>query len=199
MRPFMFILSFCLPCLAFGQDTLGTERTANALMKNTEYRLGGAATRSATVATAPVTEADSSQNMRLTLPTGLSMEETSRRESSVGPATVFLAEGLNAGREAVELGTFLSRGQARAGVSVTYLETEAEVARSELFLDYALTEQFSIGVSGILDTELRETEPVRQLGLNAEFSTSGGAYVQGGVAGASDFDTVVGLSVGLRF
>jgi hypothetical protein len=123
----------------------------------------------------------------------------SRSETVLGPATVFVSEGRDDGRDALELGTFLRRGQARAGLSVTYLETDAQVKRSELFVDYALSERFSVGLSGILDAELGDTEPVRQLGLNAEYSTSGGAFLQGGVAGAPDFDPVIGLSIGLRF
>ncbi len=165
-----------------------------------EFRLGGAATRPAIIATAPVEDTAERDNpQRLSLPLGAIPDAMSRSESELGPATIFVSEGVDDGRDALELGTFLRRGQARAGLSVTYLETEAQVARSEVFLDYALSEQFSVGLSGILDSELGDTEPVRQLGLNAEYSTSGGAFLQGGVAGAADFDPVIGLSVGLRF
>ena len=120
-------------------------------------------------------------------------------ETTLGGATLFMGEGLDSGRDAVQMGTFIRRGQARAGVSVTYLENEAEVSRSELFFDYSLTEQFSIGLSGILNAEISEDETVPQLGLSAEFATESGAFLQGGVSDASDYQPVIGVSIGLRF
>jgi hypothetical protein len=145
-------------------------------------------------------EDERKSKLRLSLPLASPDREViSRRESTLGGATVFLSEGLDAGREAFELGTFLSRGQARAGMSVTYIEASSQIARSELFVDYAISEQFTVGVSGILDAELDTAEPVRQLGLSAEYSTSQGTFIQGGVAGAADYDPIIGLSVGLRF
>ena len=122
-----------------------------------------------------------------------------RREASLGAATVYVAEGFDAGRDAFELGTFVSNGQARAGLSVTYVQANAQVARSELFIDYALSERFTVGLSGIIDAQLDDTQRVRQLGLNAEYATSSGTYVQGGIAGSEDYIPVIGLSVGLRF
>lgn len=168
------------------------------LGSGSEFQLGGAATLAATVAPQALEE-DEETLPRLSFPLHSALEENTRKERSLGPATVFVSEGLDAGRDALELGTFLSRGQARAGLSVTYLEAESELARSELFIDYSVTEEFSVGLSGILDSELGETEPVRQLGLNAEYATSSGTYFQGGVAGAADYNPIIGLSVGLRF
>ena len=199
MRPIIASLVFCIPSTTFGQDVTRAIQPIPKFSQDGEFRLGGAAMRAATTATGPLSEPDDPVVPRLTLPLNSNLDEYTRQESSLGPATVFIVEGLDGGRDALELGTFLSRGQARAGVSVTYLETEAEVARSEVFLDYALTDQFSVGVSGILDAELGDTDPVRQLGLNAEYSGAGGTFVQGGVAGAADYDPVIGLSVGLRF
>ncbi len=196
MRPFILCLTLFLPCQAMAQAIFPPED--GSIEKSSDYQLGGAATRAATVSS-PVVESENEGLSRLSFPLRNSLDESSRTEHTLGLATVFVSEGLDAGRDALEMGTFLTRGQARAGVSVTYLETELEVARSELFVDYSLTEQFSVGVSGILDAELGETEPVRQLGLNAEYSTLGGAFVQGGVAGAADYEPVIGLSVGLRF
>ena len=116
----------------------------------------------------------------------------------MGPATLFMGEGRDEGRDALELGTYFSRGAARAGVSVTFLEQEEEVTRSEVFIDYALTEQFSVGISGILN-DIDAAGTVPQIGLSAEFATEGGAYFQGGVADAPELEPVFGLSVGFRF
>lgn len=199
MRPFIACLAFSALALCWFDLAAAQSIETRDFADDGEFRLGGAASRAATVADAPLVQDEDLSAPRLALPLGISLDDGSRTESVFGPATLFVSEGVDSGRDALELGTFLSRGQARAGVSVTYLETEAQVARSELFLDYAVTEQFSIGLSGILDSEVNKDEPVRQLGLNAEFATSGGAFVQGGFAGAEDYDPVIGLSVGLRF
>ncbi len=196
MRPFIVSLTLLTPCHAWAQASFSAGD--GALEQSSEFQLGGAATLAATVAS-PALEVEDEPLPRLSFPLRSALEESSRTEHSLGAATVFVSEGLDAGRDALELGTFLSRGQARAGLSVTYLEAESEVARSEVFVDFSVTEEFSVGLSGILDSELGETEPVRQLGLNAEYATSSGTYVQGGVAGAADYNPIIGLSVGLRF
>lgn len=199
MRPFVAGLVFCLPCLAWAEPGLDLTTSPDSYGGAGDFRLGGAATRPAVVPTQPTEEPAPSAETRLSLPLGAVPDAMTRSEKVLGPATVFVSEGMEDGRDALELGTFLRRGQARAGLSVTYLETQAQLKRSELFVDYALSDRFSVGLSGILDAELGDTEPVRQLGLNAEYSTSGGAFLQGGVAGAADFDPVIGLSIGLRF
>ncbi|MEM7752455.1 MAG: hypothetical protein AAF230_03520 [Pseudomonadota bacterium] len=197
MRPFLFSVVLAMPALAVAEAALAQAAASGGA---DEFRLGGAASRAAIVPTAPIVEDETSRTSpRLSLPLGAITGDLSRTEGDLGPATIYLSEGTDEGRDALELGTFLRRGQARAGVAVTYLEDIAEVARSEVFLDYALSDRFSVGLSGILDQELGDDEPVRQLGVNAEFTTPGGAFVQGGVASASDYDPVIGLSIGLRF
>lgn len=162
-----------------------------------DFQLGGAVSRSAL--TAAPEETRQERQPRLSLPITPSDTTFSQMETTFGGATLFMGEGLDGGRDAVQMGTFIRRGQARAGVSVTYLENEAEVSRSELFFDYSLTEQFSIGLSGILNAEISEDETVPQLGLSAEFATESGAFLQGGVSDASDYQPVIGVSIGLRF
>ena len=164
-----------------------------------EFQLGGAVTRAAIAPDIEIIEDEPAPRGRLSLPGTSPDSLQSQQTKSFGPATLFLGEGLDAGRDAVQLGTFLSRGAARAGVSVTYLEEEEEVSRSEVFIDYSLTERFSVGLSGILNSELNEDEAVPQLGLSAEFTTEGGAFLQGGVADAAEYDPVIGLSIGFRF
>lgn len=198
MRPFIAFLALCAPSVLWAQAVSEAPVNSRGFADEGEFRLGGAAARAATIATAPIPEEEPSAP-RLALPLGMSLDEKSRTESALGPATLFVSEGVDSGRDALEVGTFLRRGQARAGVSVTYLETESQIARSEVFLDYAVTEQFSVGLSGIVDAELGDSQPVRQLGVNAEFETPGGTFIQGGFAGSADYQPVIGLSVGLRF
>ncbi|MEM7718538.1 MAG: hypothetical protein AAF222_04985 [Pseudomonadota bacterium] len=199
MRPLVIAAFICSPALTLAETPLSRGAGALPTSETPIFRLGGAASRAAVAPSAPIVEDTTSSGARLSLPLDMLGDETARTESELGPATFFLSERLYDGRDAVEMGTFLSRGQARAGVSVTYLENEANLARSELFVDYAITKQLSVGLSGILNAEPGDTDPVRQLGVNAEYATEGGAFVQGGVAGAVDYDPVIGLSIGLRF
>lgn len=195
MRPFFISVILCLPGMAVAQSVPAEDAASDT----GDFRLGGAASRAAIVATTPTSEIEPARSARPSLPLNLTGPDAARMESTLGPATVFLSDGMDAGRDALELGTFLSRGQASAGLSVTVVESEDDVTRSEVFLDYAVTEQFSVGVSGIFDTEDRDDEPLRQLGVNAEFSTQGGTFIQGGFASTPDYDPVIGLSIGLRF
>lgn len=199
MRPVFISAILCLPGLAFAQSAPSLAEVGETVPSVGDFQLGGAASRAAIVATAPVTEIEPQRPARISLPLSLTREETARTERTFGPATLFVSDGFESGREALELGTFLSRGQATAGLSVTYLEQDRELARSEVFLDYAITDRFSVGLSGILDAEQSDGEPLRQLGVSAEFATSAGNYIQGGFAGAPDYDPVIGLSIGLRF
>ena len=202
MRRFLMVLTIFAAGPVWAEGHMAASDGTMEFSEAGDFKLGGAATRSSQAArlpTAPIVEPEERPALRLPFIIPDGEEIQSRRERTLGPATLFLKEGLDYGRDALQMGTFLSRGAARAGLSVTYLETEALVSRSSIFVDFAFSEQFSIGLAGILDNELDETEPVRQLGLNAEFSTDGGAFLQGGVAGAEDYDPVIGLSVGLRF
>ena len=177
-------------------DGHGNTTGAAAIAQSGGFKLGGAASRTALV---PL-DTEPPARRALRLPTiSLRPSPDAMNESTMGPATVFLRESLEFGRDALQLGTFLSRGSTRAGVSVTYSEDSEEVSQSQIFLDYAVTDQFSIGVAGILDNETNDEEPVRQLGLNAGFATEGGAFLRGGVASADDYEPVFGLSIGLRF
>ncbi len=195
VRPFFASVLVFLPAAAVAQSSVTGPENVSTEAQATTFQLGGAATLAARVEP----ETEEPRASRLSLPLGFVRGETVETEIPLGIGTVFLSEGFEQGSDALEVGTFLSRGQARAGVSFTYRETDPDLARSEVFLDYAVTEQFSIGLSGILDNERDDEDAVRQLGVNAEFSTSGGAFVQGGVAGAADYNPIIGLSVGLRF
>lgn len=201
MRLLFAALASVLPLAAHGQESAAS-LTLPAYDPETEFELGGAASRPALVEEITTPEGKPvPQQPRLTLPRSPGDQALDLQEASLGPATFFVGSGRDSGRNAVQMGTFVSRGGARAGLSVTYLSREEEVSRSELFVDYALSQQLSVGVSGILNTEIDQDEPVPQLGVSAEYSSEGGgAFLQGGVAAGSDqYDPVIGVSVGLRF
>jgi len=155
--------------------------TFSALDGAAEYRLGGAAAR---VSLPPVqlTPPTSLPRLRLSVPRLIRETGETVRRTAIGGLRVYFGEAWNEGEDVFQLGTALTRGQTTAGASVTYENEEYDLTSSELYLDYAVTEQFSIGISGILNQDVTVDEtPVPQLGLNAELSTSGGAFLRGGV------------------
>lgn len=194
-------LTSVLPLPAIGADAEAA-MVLPAYQEPADFQLGGAASRAALVPKTSLTDPSvAPPQPRLTLPRSPGDQALDLREATFGPATFFVGSGRDAGRSAVQMGTFLSRGDARAGVSVTYLSQEEELSRSEVFLDYALSQQLSVGLSGILNSETGDDDPVPQLGVSAEYSSQGGgAFLQGGLAaGEAQYDPVIGVSVGLRF
>lgn len=198
MRLSVAMLISVIPMAAAAAEGDRSAPEMRVLEDTQDFQLGGATTRSAVVPEAIVLD-EATPRARLSTPLPTQTSITTQRQTTLGPATLFVGEGLNSGREAVEMGTFLRSGQARAGVSVTYLEEQAQLSRSEIFVDYALTERFSVGLSGILNSELDANETVPQVGLSAEYSSESGAFLQGGFAGAAEYDPVIGVSIGLRF
>ena len=201
MRLLIAALAMVLPLTALGAEAEAVVALP-LYQEPSDFQLGGAASRATLAPEMSLKDPSATpQQPRLTLPRSPGDQALDLRETSFGPATFFVGSGRDGGRSAVQMGTFLSRGDARAGVSVTYLSREEEVSRSEVFLDYAFSQQFSVGVSGILSTEISEDEVVPQLGVSAEYSSEGGgAFLQGGLAaGSAEYDPVIGVSVGLRF
>lgn len=191
---FVAIVALC-PVPAFATEAALALAPASV---PTDFRLGGAASLSALAPDSDDTEIETLP--RLSLPRAPGNRAVELSETTLGPATLFVGERIDDGSDALQMGTFLSRGAARAGVSVTYRSQREEVTSSEVFIDYALTERFSMGLSGILNVGVEDEEPVPQLGVSAEYATQGGAFLQGGfAAGSSEYDPVIGLSVGLRF
>lgn len=184
---------------AWADDSLSEMVGQSLKSHDAEFNLGGAITRAAIAPEIDQSTLGVTRTPRLSMPITPPPGAATSALGTLGPATLFLSEGFESGRDALELGTFLTRGQARAGVSVTYLNEDDEVSRSEVFVDYAVSNQFSVGLSGILSSEDEESEPIRQLGVSAEFSSESGAFLQGEVSGAADYDPVIGLSIGLRF
>lgn len=201
MRLLLAALTSALPLSAVGAEAEAA-MTLPSYQEPTDFQLGGAASRAVLAPEMSLVDATvAPPQPKLTLPRSPGDQALDLREATFGPATFFVGSGRDAGRSAVQMGTFVSRGEARAGVSVTYLSREEELSRSEVFLDYALSRQLSVGLSGILNTEIGDIEPVPQLGVSAEYSSEGGgAFLQGGLAaGSAQYDPVIGVSVGLRF
>ena len=163
----------------------------------TAFQMGGAVSRAALV---PDFEAiEDTPRRRLALPSTSPESMADQQEFTFGRTTLFFGERVGLGPDAVQMGTFLSRGSARAGVSVTYLEDDEEITQPEFFLGYALTENFSVGLSSVLNSDLAEEDTVQQFGVSAEYVTDSGTFIQGGFADAAEYEPIIGLSVGLRF
>ena len=170
------------------------ERRSEA--QTSDFELGGSIERTSR-ALAPLPTVPQAR-AALTLP--LNPANATRRETNIGGIMIFADEGWDDGRDAFRLGTAFTQGSATAGVSVTYLEEGAELSRSELYVDYALSQNFSIGLAGILDNDFAEQDsPIPQLGLNAAYETDGGAFFEGEISNSDSAEPLFGLSIGLRF
>lgn len=122
-----------------------------------------------------------------------------RTDTGLGELTIFGGETTDAGQDMLRLGTALTQGKTTTGFSVTYSE-EAAPARSEVFIDVAITEALSLGVSGFLSSDGAGFEDaVKSIGLSAAYTRKDGTFLQGGIAAAGETDPVFGVSMGLRF
>lgn len=193
-------LFLCLATAAWsdGFDELSASGLIESYTDTSDYRFGGAARQPALLPDIPSDTAGTA--LRLSLPRPFRNAGETRREARVGDVTLFFDEGWDAGRDAFHLGTAMTLGAATAGLSMTYLDTDATLSRSELYLDYALSKRLSVGLSGILGADATGSDaPVPQFGVNAEYRAGGSAYLQGGVSDAPEAEPIFGLSVGLRF
>ena len=185
--------------LAWSQDLPPVSDAFSSLDGAAEYRLGGAAAR-APLPSVSLPPPASLPRLRLSVPRLILETREAVRSTAFGGLRFYFGEAWNQGDDVFQLGTAITRGQTTAGVSVTYENEEYDLTSSELYLDYALTEQFSIGISGVLNQDVTIDEtPVPQLGLNAELSTLGGAFVRGGVSDSANNEPIFGLAIGLRF
>lgn len=122
-----------------------------------------------------------------------------RRPTELGDVVMFGGEDTEGGQDVLRLGTSLSRGRATTGVSVTYGQKDLP-QRSEVFVDFAVTDALSVGVSGIMSESGGDLEDaVKRVGLSAAYTLSGGTFLQGGIANSADTDPVFGVSMGFRF
>ena len=198
MRTVLLSLSLVgLPGVTCAQD-LSLFAVPNAEVR---YELGGAASLSATVPPPVIiTEPEpNSRTFRFPDIAPGTIDSDGASPTTFGDLSVFGGERREAGRDVLRLGTAITQGRTTTGVSVSYREDNV-ATRSEVFVDYALTDAFSMAISGIV-TDMGGTapEPVTRLGLSAAFATGAGSFVQGGIADAPDESPVFGLAVGLRF
>ena len=181
------------PVLSFdGRDLLAGESQADG------YRLGGSVKRRAFLPEVTLPRI-STPTLRLSIPTFVRETGVTRRRTPFGGLAVIFGESWN-GREVFHLGTALTRGQTTAGVNVTYEDANGDLTGSEFYVDYALSKSFSVGLSSILSNEVTlDSEPVPQVGINAELEGDNGVFLQGGVADADETDPIFGLAVGFKF
>ena len=184
----------------WGESLSGIDPRAAPLESATSFRLGGAASR-ATLPPAELAEPlATSPQLRVSVPRLIRETSETVRRTAFGGVRIYFGEAWNESGDVFQLGTAVTRGQTTAGVSVTYEDDNQDLTSSEVYLDYAFSEQFSIGISGILSEDVTaDADPVPQLGLNAELSSSSGAFLQGGFADSRDTTPVFGLAIGLRF
>lgn len=196
MRSFIyasFVTIAALPALA---DPVSVVPQSGFRVQESTYHLGGSVERKARIPDAlPI-----APQPRAALALPLTPANSTRRETDFLGVIIFADEGWDDGRDAFRLGTAYTQGLATAGVSVTYLDEGAQISRSELYVDYALGQNFTVGLAGILDNDYQsEDEPIPQVGVSAAYSTQGGAFLEGGISSTETSIPVFGLSIGLRF
>ena len=170
------------------------------LAESSGYQLGGAVARAALPPSNLLAAPPETPRLRISVPRLIRETSETTRRTAIGGVRIYFGEAWSEGADVFQLGTALTRGQTTAGVSVTYEDDTNDLTSSELYLDYALSERFSVGISGILSDDITEdSSPVPQLGLNAELSSSNGTFLQGGIADSRNNDPVFGLAIGLRF
>lgn|GEM_PF-2401539 len=177
---------------------VGDRRVLSLPATSSDFQLGGSTSRTAIAPDSPLKK-PSIPTLKLAMPSLMRETSISKRKTAFGGLSITFGESWD-GREIYHLGTALTRGQTTAGVKVTYEDGQSDFTSSELFVDYALSESFSLGVSGALSNSLTsDADPVPYLGINAEISGNNGAFLQGGVADVDDDSPVFGLAIGFKF
>lgn len=183
-----------------GESLSGIDLHSSLVADMASYQLGGAVSRAALPpASLAIPEAEVPR-LRVSVPRLIRETSETVRQTALGGVRIYFGEAWNEGADVFQLGTALTRGQTTAGLSVTYEDDAQVLSSSELYLNYAVTEQFSVRISGILSDDLTEdASRLPQLGLNAELSTEGGTFLQGAIADTRSTEPVFGLAIGLRF
>ncbi len=164
------------------------------------FQLGGAISRAALPPADLLAAPSESPRLRLSAPRLIRETSEMMQRTTYGGLRFYFGEAWTEGEDVFQLGTAITRGQTTAGVSVIYEEDQQDLTNSELYLDYALTDQLSIGISGMLSDDVTENaSPVPQLGLNAAITSANGTFLQGGVADTGENAPVFGVAIGLRF
>ena len=170
------------------------------IAETSNFQLGGAVARASLPPANLLAAPPQGTRLRISVPRLIRETSETIRRTAFGGVRIYFGEAWTEGEDVFQLGTALTRGQTTAGISVTYEDESQDLTSSELYLDYALTERFRVGISGILSNDVTEdASPVPQLGLNAELSSSTGTFLQGGIADSRDNTPVFGVAIGLRF
>ena len=193
----LFVLLFASH--AGAQDVRELGDISDTLSQGADYQLGGAvhAVRSPTKTIEPL---QLGTRLRLSVPRLIRETQETIRRTAIGGLRVYFGEAWNEGQDIFQLGTALTNGSTTAGVSVTYEDDTRALASSELYLDYAITDRFSVGVSGLMNDDVTEgDDQVPQFGVNAEINAANGAFLKGGIADSANNKPIFGLAIGLRF
>lgn len=189
------IVSICMMLLAapaLAQSTIVSSSGAGG-----DFKLGGSARFEARVPTImPETVPEPRETYRFPLTPPWSITEGTRRSTPIGDVSIFQTLDDD---DVMSLGTALTRGKTTTGIRLGYDEGSADT-RSELFVDFALNDTFSVGLSGIITEDgASQSDPVTRLGVSAAVAFDGGSFVQGGIADGRDESPVFGLSLGFQF
>ena len=200
-------LALCLSlmCCAPGQgwSEVLSEPVARSLDVGAGFQLGGAASIAANARTPepfqPIPPA-APPLLRLPSVSPLAALRTSRGTAELGDITLFGGETEQDGRALYRFGTAVTKGRTTAGMNFTYDDTEALLAQSEVFMGFSVTDNFSVGMSGIFATSDDDlSASVARVGLSAAFGGSDRAFIEGEVATSRDAKPVFGVSLGLQF
>ena len=202
LRPIAFSLLLLFPVYAQAESADPISRTSSATLT---YSLGGAAqfdARTPTPSKAQLSAPTDSNGFSLLQLPGIPNNigaDVARHETILGDVTVFRRENRFAGAEVMQFGTTLTRGRTTTGLEMAYTDSSTS-SRSEVFVDYAMTNSFSLGVAGILaETNDEDTYPKAGVGLRASVDFANGPSLRGDISSPVASDPVFGLSLGFQF
>ncbi len=97
------------------------------------------------------------------------------------------------------LGTEITHGGATAAVDLLHGSENGGIQVSQIFLGYAVSANLTLGISGIRELEEATDVEELRLGLGASVTSATGAYLRGGIDGASSDDIAFDLAIGFQF
>ena len=101
--------------------------------------------------------------------------------------------------ESFLLGTEISRGSAIAAVDLLQRSENGGILVSQISVGYAVNDRLTLGVSGFREFEEATDDEELRLGLGASVTSENGAYLRGGIDGASRDDIAFDLAIGFQF
>lgn len=97
------------------------------------------------------------------------------------------------------LGTEVTSGSAIAAVDLLRGSENGGIRVSQISLGYAVSDNLTLGVSGFREFEEATDSEELRLGLGATVTSTSGAYLRGGIDGASKDDIAFDLAIGFQF